>query len=91
MLALYPYSTRLKVLLSEHCKDPVEVSVATSLDTRLLVKPQHLIQVETRGVSGERVINEMSKRLDKVLQAAQQPYDWILFLGGKKTKSMNSA
>ena len=34
------------------------------------------------GISGERVINSMSERLDGTLKESKQPYDWIIILGG---------
>ena len=38
--------------------------------------------MDTMGVSGEKVINSMSKRLDRTLKESKQPYDWIILLGG---------
>ena len=39
------------------------------------------IQVDTMGVSGERVIDSMKNRLDTVL--SKQSYNWIIILGGE--------
>ena len=34
------------------------------------------------GVSGERVVPSMTHRLDRILNEASQPYDWVIILGG---------
>lgn len=41
-----------------------------------------LTQVDTRGVTGEKVIDSMVDRLDRILKGAQKQYDWVLILGG---------
>ena len=38
-------------------------------------------QVDTKGVSGERVIDSMKNRLDTIL--SKQSYNWIIILGGE--------
>jgi len=38
--------------------------------------------VDTRGVTGEKVIDSMVDRLDRILKGAQKQYDWVLILGG---------
>ena len=40
------------------------------------------VVVDTAGVSGERVVPTMTQRLNRLLEEASQPYDWILVLGG---------
>ena len=39
-------------------------------------------EVDTAGVSGERVVPSMPCRLDRILNEAAQPYDWVIILGG---------
>ena len=40
------------------------------------------VGVDTAGVSGERVVPSMTSRLDRLLNEASDPYDWVLILGG---------
>ena len=37
--------------------------------------------MDTKGVSGERVIDSMKNRLDTIL--SKQSYNWIIILGGE--------
>jgi lysophospholipase L1-like esterase len=39
-------------------------------------------EVDTAGVSGECVVPSMPCRLDRILNEAAQPYDWVIILGG---------
>ena len=41
-----------------------------------------VVVVDTAGVSGERVIPSMTRRLDRLLRETSDPYDWVLVLGG---------
>ena len=50
----------------------------THTHTQLLM----LTQVDNRGVSGEKVIDSMVDRLDRILSEEGKQYDWVLILGG---------
>lgn len=44
--------------------------------------------IHTAGVSGELVAPSMTRRLDKLLKEASQPYDWVIILGGTNDLGM---
>ena len=90
MLSFYPYSLKLKQLLSEHYKDKAESIEVCSCQGHSGVQVldfslSHLLQVDTMGLSGERVITAMGERLDRTLKETTKTYDWILLLGGTYT------
>ena len=55
-----------------------------SITLRLLLREHGhgSVEVDTTGVSGERVFTTMNHRLDKILNDVAQPYDWVIILGG---------
>ena len=94
MLTFYPYSLKLKELLTSHYgdKEPVEVYWDwTIIVCKVLSFSVSHSQVDTMGVSGERVITAMSERLDETLKVATKSYDWILLLGGRTSPDRNLA
>ena len=46
------------------------------------------VVIETAGVSGEVVVPSMTRRLDKLLNEAKEPYDWVIILGGTNDLGM---
>ena len=53
-----------------------------SIALRRLLQDHGSAEVVTAGVSGERVVPSMTPRLDRILNEAAQPYDWVIILGG---------
>lgn len=61
---------------------------STTLQRLLNEHCQGTVVVHTAGVSGEVVVPSMTQRLDKLLNEASQPYDWVIILGGTNDLGM---
>ena len=60
-------------------RHPYSISLTHLLQDHFQAAP---VVVDTADVWGECVVPSMTRRLDRLLREASEPYDWVLILGG---------